>query len=167
MKTKTFFLTMLIFVFLLTCSTGIRAQTSKSILDQFKLMQQLLGTWQRDIGKDTIEVWETQQYGKSFITNVSLIIKGKKSPNYINNYCIDSKEGNIKGFLLTVNGDYSTWIGLFNTEKKCSVDMVQNFKPETVSENYEFLYETTTNMTATGFNKAGTKISESKFTKVK
>ena len=167
MKTKTFLLTTLMFLSLLMCSVGIHAQTAKSNLDQAKLMQQWLGTWEANTGKDTVEVWECRQYGKSFIGTVSRVIKGKKSPSYISNICIDSKEGNIKGFSLSASGDYSTWIGLWTTEKMLNLDAVQNFNPETVYEKYELYYETPTKMTGTVFSTDGTKTRETKFTKVK
>ena len=167
MKTKTFLLTTLMFAFLLTSTTGIHAQTAKSNLDQAKLMQQMLGTWEATVGKDTVEVWETKQYGKSFITKVSRKIKGEKSPYYISNDCFDSKDGNIKGFLLMASGDYNTWIGSWTSEKKLSAGMVQNFKPETVSEKYEFVYETPAKMTFTVFNIDGKKTWETKYIKVK
>ena len=57
-------------------SSGIHAQTAKPNLDQFKLMQQRFGTWEANVDKDTVQVRENQQYGKSFRTNVSLVIKG-------------------------------------------------------------------------------------------
>ena len=166
MKTKAFFLSTTMFVFFLICSTGIQAQTAKSNLDQVKLMQQTLGTWEANVGKDTVEVWETQQYGKSFINNVSRIIKGKKTPFLTENICIDSKEGNIKGFLLFANGEYATWIGLWTTEKKFQADVVQNFKPETVLFKIENVIETPTKMT-TIFSTDGKKTRELKFNKVK
>jgi len=167
MKTKTFFLVTVIVVFILMCSTGIHAQTAKSNLDQSKLMQQWLGTWETILGKDSIEVWECQKYGKSFIGSVSRVLKGKKSPFYIANICIDSKEGNIKGFNLFTSGDCSTWIALWTTEKKLSLEAIKNFKPETVYEKYELFYETPTKMTATTFSTDGTKKGELKFNKVK
>lgn len=43
-----------------------------------------------------------------------------------------------KGFALYVNGKYTTWIGSWTSEKKFSIDVVQNFKPETVSANFFF-----------------------------
>jgi len=167
MKTKAFFLTTMMFVFLLICSTGIQAQTAKSNLDQAKLMRQALGTWEANVGKDSVLVHETQQYGKSFIQNVYYNIKGKKTPYYTDNFCIDSKEGNIKGFVLFANGEYGTWIGLWTTEKKIHVDVVQNFKPETVLFKVENVYETPTKMTFTFFNTDGKKTGELKFNKVK
>ena len=155
------------FVFLLICSTGIQAQTAKSNLDQFKLMQQGLGTWEANVGKDSVQVHETQQYGKSFITTVSYNIKGKKTPLYTNNYCFDSKEGKFKGFALGADGSYGTWIGLWTTEKKFHVDVVQNFKPEIVINKIELVYETPAKMTWTDFKTDGTKTGELKYKKVK
>ncbi len=162
---KTFSLTTIIVVFLLVFSNGIHAQVTTSNLDQIKLMQQAIGTWQGDVGKDTVEVQETQQYGKAFTTTVYLIIKGKKSPFYINNYSFDSKEGNFKGFTLWPNGDYGTWIGLFTTEKKLSVDVVQNFNPKAVNFKIEILYEPPSKTIWTSFNTDGTKTGENIYNK--
>jgi hypothetical protein len=167
MKTKTFFLITLMFVFLLICPTGMHAQTTKSNLDPVKLQQQFLGTWQSNIGKDTVEVMEIQQYGKSIIEYVSLVIKGKKFPSYIGNISIDSKEGNVKGFHLNASGDYVTWIGLWTTEKMFSIDGVQNFNPETVWGKVEVLFESPAKITVTYFNKDGVKTGEFKYNKVK
>ena len=167
MKIKSFFLTTIMFVFLLMCSTGIHAQTARSNLDQFKLMQRTLGTWEAIVGKDSVLVKETQQYGKSFIQKVYFNIKGKRTPYYTDNYCIDSKEGKFKGFALFANGEYGTWIGLWTTEKKLNADIVQNFKPETVLVKVELVYETPAKMTYTNFKPDGTKAGELKFNKVK
>jgi len=164
---KTFGLTTIVGVFLLVFSNGIHAQATTSNLDQIKLMQQALGTWQGDVGKDTVEVHEMQQYGKAFITTVYLIIKGKKSPFYINNYCFDSKEGNFKGFTLWADGDYGTWIGSYTYEKKFSVNVVQNFKPEPVNLKIELLYETPAKMIWTYYNTNGKKTGEDTFNKIK
>jgi hypothetical protein len=167
MKTKTFVLTALMFVFLLIDFTGIHAQTAKPSLDQFKLMQQGLGSWEATVGKDSVLVRETQQYGKSFIQNAYYKIKGKKTPYYTNNFCIDSKEGNIKGFTLYADGRYGTWIALWTTEKKFHADIVQNFKPETVLYKVENVFETPTKMIWTNFNADGTIAGESIYNKVK
>ena len=167
MKTKAFFLTTMMFVFLLICSTGIQAQTAKSNLDQVKLAQQTLGTWEANVGKDSVLVRETRQYGKSYIQTAYYNIKGKKTLYYTNNYCIDSKDGNIKGFVLYADGHYGTWIASWTTEKKFHADIVQNFKPETVLVKVELVYETPTKMTFTSFNTDGKKTGELKFNKVK
>lgn len=167
MKTNTFFLTTLMFAVLLIGSTGIHAQTAKPSLDQFRLMQQGLGTWEANVGKDSVLVKENQQYGKSFIQNSYYIINGKKSPYYTNNFCIDSNEGNIKGFTLYADGRYGTWIALWTSEKKFHADIVQDFKPGTVLYKVDNVFETPTKMIWTNFNADGTKAGESIYNKVK
>lgn len=167
MKTKTFFLTNLMFVFLLTYSARIQAQTTSSSLDQFKLMKQMLGTWQGEVGKDTVEFREHQQYGKSFTSDVSLIIKGTKSPFYRASYTVDSKEGNIKGFILYANGDFLTFIAKWTSDKKFHIDVVQNFKPESLVRKVDYLVDGPSKFMRTTFNSAGIKTAEYKFSKIK
>ena len=167
MKTKAFFLTTMMFVFLLICSTGIQAQTAKSNLDQVKLNKQKLGTWEATADKDTIWVREYQEYGKAYTTNVYYIVKGTKSPYYISNSSFDSKDGKFNGFTRYANGKYTTWIGLWTTEKKFSIDVVQNFKPESISAKNEYVYETPTSLIETRFSATGAKTIERKYKKVK
>jgi len=167
MKTKAFLLSAMMFVFLLICSAGIQAQTAKSNLDQVKLMPQRLGTWEATGDKDTTWVREHKEYGKAYTANVYYIVKGAKTPYYMSNSSFDSKEGKFKGFTLYAGGVYTTWIGLWTTEKKFSLDVVQNFKPETVSAKVEYIYETPTTMTENRFSAAGVKMLERKYKKVK
>jgi hypothetical protein len=158
----------MIAVFFLVCSIGVQAQTAQTQLNQLELMKQFLGTWQANSGKDTVEVWDCQQYGKAFIINVSDVVKGKKTPLYVNNVGFDSRDGKIKGYVLWPNdAAYTTWIGLFNSEKKFSVDIVDNFNPGTVATKFEMVYITPKESTWTQFNKDGVKTSELKFVKVK
>ncbi len=167
MKTKTFFVTTMMFVFLLICPTGIHAQTAKANLDQVKLMLQRLGTWEATVDKDTVVVREHQEYGKGYTANVYYNIKGNKTPYHITNSCYDSKEGKFKGFTLYANGNFTTWIGLWTTEKKFSIDIVQNFNPEKVLSKVDYVYETPTSLIETRFSAAGVKTLERKYKKVK
>jgi hypothetical protein len=164
---KRFFLTTALAGFLLIFSNGIQAQTVTNNLDQLKLMQQYLGTWQANTGKDTVEVWEFQQYGKAFTINVSQIVNGKKTPMEINNLGFDSKEGKFKGYALWYNGGYTTWIGLFSSDKKFSGEMMQDFKSETTFIKFESVSVNLKEWDWTQFNATGTKILEYKFMKVK
>jgi hypothetical protein len=164
---KKIFLTMTSAVFLLICINGLQAQTTQTQLNQLELFKQFLGTWQADVGKDTVEVWDCQEYGKAFIINVYQVIKDQKTPSYINNVGFDSRDGKLKGYVLWRDGAYLTWIGLYNSEKKFSVDIVDNFVPEKVWEKFEMGYINPKERTWTEFNKDGVKISEVKFVKVK
>jgi hypothetical protein len=148
-------------------STGMHAQTAKSNLDQVKLMPQRVGTWEATVDKDTVLVREYQEYGKAYTVNVYYNIKGNKSPYYKSSYTFDSKDGKFKGFTLYANGNFSTWIGLWTTEKKFSTDIVQNFNPEKVLSKVDHVYETPTSMIETRFSSTGVKTLERKYKKVK
>lgn len=167
MKTKTFFLTTLMFVFLLIFPNGIHAQTAKSKLDQVKLMPQRVGTWETTVARDTVLVRDHQEYGKAYTGNVYYIVKGTKSPYYMSSSTFDSKDGKVKGFTLYANGNYSTWIGSWTTEKKFSIDIVQNFNLEKVLSKVEYVYDSPTSMIETRFTAAGVKTLERKYKKVK
>lgn len=164
---KKFCLTTTVAVFLLIFSNGIQAQTVTNNLDQLKLMQQYLGTWQANAGKDTVEVWDFQQYGKAFIINVSQVIKGQNTPLYINNIAYDSKEGKFKGFALMNNGSYGTWTGLFTSEKKFEGNDVVDFNPATAYVKLENIFKNPKEWTFTNFNTDGVKTLEMKFVKIK
>jgi hypothetical protein len=167
MKTKTFFLTTLVFILLLFCSNSTQGQTTKPKLDQIKLMKHFLGTWQRTLGKDTIELWESKLYGTAIITNVSLDIKGKKSPSSIINDGFDDRDGKLKGFSLKPNTDFETWIGEFTSEDHLIGTGLDSFNPDKVLYKFEFVFINPNEFTGTTYNKDGGNKREYKFTKVK
>jgi len=160
---KNICLTTTVAALLLIFSNGVQAQTN---LDQLKAFEQYLGVWQVNVAEDTIEIWEFKQYGKDFVINVNQVIKGQKTPLFISNIGFDSKEGKFKGFMLYHNGDYSTWIGLFTSEKKFSGDVVQDFNPEITWAKFENVFVNPKEWTMTQFNTDGVKTSELKFIKV-
>lgn len=160
-------LTLTIAVSLLTFSNRSLGQTIPAKIDQPKLMQQYIGIWQANIGKDSLEIWDCQQFGKALIINVYHVIKGKKTPLYINNIGFDPIEGNIKGFVLWPNGEYSTWIGLFTSEKKFTGDLVHDYNLENPFIKLENVFENPKEWTWTQTRKDGVKILEYKFKKVK
>jgi hypothetical protein len=164
---KNFCSAAVIAIFLLVCSIGIHAQTTKTQINQLELMKRFIGTWQTNVGKDTVEVWDCQPYGEGFIINVYHIIKGEKNPYYINNVGFDSLDGKLKGFVLWPSGDYITWIASYNAENKFKVDLVVNFNPGAVWTRYEMVYVSPQERTWINYNLAGEKTSELKFTKVK
>lgn len=157
----------MIAVFLLFGSNGLQAQNVTPKLDQLKLAEVFVGTWKQNVSKDTIEVSETQQYGKAFVNNVYLVIDGKKAFSYIEDYGFSTKEGKFKGFILYRSGGYATWIASFTSERKFSGDFVQNFNPETVTAKFEIILEPPTNMTIIVFDTNSVKTGEYKYFKVK
>jgi len=163
---KKFYLTTTIILFLFICSKGILAQTVMKNLDQTALMKKFLGSWHQNVGKDTVEEWNTRQYGKAFEMKVYLIIKGKKSNQRLNNYTFDSETGNFKGYQVYFNGDYDTWIGSFTSEKMFSFEMTRNFSPATTIYKYEMVFESPYLFTLTRFDN-GAKAGDYKFHKAK
>jgi hypothetical protein len=164
---KKFSLKALILVFLLIISYGIQAQNVTTSLDQFKLQQQFIGTWQASIGKDTVEIWECHQNGKAFTTNVYQVIRGQKTPLYNNYYTYSPEEGKTKGFAIWNDGGYVTWIGLFTTDKKSNGSMLVDFNPGTVIGKYETIFKNPNEWTWIYYNKDGIKMPELQFVKIK
>ena len=164
---KKFYLTTSIAAFLLICTYGIQAQTTQSQLNQVELIKKFLGTWQTSIGKDTVEVWESQLFGNAVIITVSQIIKGKKTQNYVNNMSYDSSDGKLKGFVLNANASSTTWIGSFSTEKDFGGTMLTSFQPEKTWGKFAFVFTTPKEWIFTMHNMEGAKTFEYKFTKVK
>jgi hypothetical protein len=154
-------------LFLFFSSNGIYAQNVSSNLDQSKLILQFLGKWQRDVGKDTVEVWDMQLYGKAFTSNVSLLIKGKNYPVRMEHSAYVPEENRFRAFQIYYNGGYLTWIGYFTSEKKFSVNFMENFDQSNILINYELVFETPNKFTMTQFTKDGVKVMEFKYTKVK
>jgi hypothetical protein len=159
-------LSITISIFLLTFLTEVQAQNLTPKLDQLKLMEDLwVGECQLIISKDSLVVSELIQYGKVFVYNAYLVVDGKKYFRFGGSYVFSLKEDNFKGFAFTPNGNYQTWIGSFVTEKKMSMDMVQNFNPEKVLYKEVVEWENPTNYTIAFFDLNGKKTGGSKWTK--
>ena len=164
---KKFCLTTAIVVFLLFCLNGVQAQPVATNLDQLKLMEQFLGTWQMETGKDTFLVAEIQQYGKAFVETVYRTIKEKKTWSSIGSYSYSAKEGKFKIFSLNTSGSYATWIASFTSEKRWNQERVENFNPDKILRKEELVFETPTSLIVTYFNSDGIKTREVRGIKVK
>jgi hypothetical protein len=167
MKTKSFYLTTLMFVFLLFCSNGILAQPTQTKLNQVELAKQLLGTWQANIGKDTVQMWEGKPYGKALISNIYMVIKGIKSDSYLSCIGYDDRDDKLKGYNLMTNADFVTWIGVFTTDKILKIDGLDTYKPEIIWWKAEFDFKTPAEVIIRNFNPEGVKTGEWTFKKVK
>lgn len=153
-------LTAVIFVLLLTITYVIQGQTSQNQLDQVKLMEQFLGNWQQDVGKDTVFVWEFQKFGKAIFANTYNIIKSQKIPFLIACYGFDKELNKFKGYSLSSDGGYGTWIASFTSQSVYHVEAVQNLNPDIIYEKYECVFDNPNQWTMTTFNQNGVKIAE-------
>lgn len=160
------FISIAAILFLFLNPGGIPAQTKLTKLNQLALYKQFTGTWQSEIGADSLELRECREYGLSFVIDVHRIIKGKKIPLYINNVSFDSNEGKFKGFLLYPNGGYFTWIGEFTKNNYFSGKIVFNFMPDVAWSEFHASFINPNEFTCTNFNQEGTQTTEVKFTKI-
>jgi hypothetical protein len=157
-------LTSVVFVFMSFAYNVLMAQN----IDQLKLMEKYIGTWQANKGKDTVEVWDFKPYGsQALIVEIYQTIKGKNTPVSFNSMSYDPRTGKFYGFTLLISGYYGTWIGSFTSETKFNGDMVQNFNPQPVYGRLENTFKNPNEWTWTGYNNEGIKFLELNFVKVK
>lgn len=164
---KTLVSKIVVILFFVCLSDGMQAQTQATALDQQKLISQFLGTWHHNVAKDTIEVWEMDRYGSAFEIKVYNLVKDKKVHIRKDLSSLNTTEGKFYGVQHYYNGNISTWLGAFTSEKKMNVEFVKNFDPAIVYAKYEFVNDSPDTFTMTGFTKDGVKTSEYKFTKVR
>jgi hypothetical protein len=74
---KKFYLTTVIAVLCMIISNGIKAQTTKTKLDQLELIKRCLGVWKGELAKDTIMIMNWTSFGKASEDNYKIITKDK------------------------------------------------------------------------------------------
>jgi len=156
-----------IIVFFSVCFYGIQGQTTQPQLNQQELWKQTIGTWQAETGKDTLEIWDYRLYGEAFIINVDMVIKGKKTPLYMNNMGFNSNQGKFYGFALYPSGSTITWIGSYVSDKKFKGELSAYYNPESVWGKFEFNFDSPTTFNLHFFNMEGNLTNELKFKKIK
>ena len=67
----------MIAVLLLLCISIMQAQTPKVKIDQVEFMQNFIGSWKAEAGKDTIMVFDVIPYGKGSEREFTMSTKGK------------------------------------------------------------------------------------------
>jgi len=146
---KTFYLTIMIVVFLLLCTTGTEAQTTQTQLNQVELMKQFLGTWKCELGKDTNYfkfseiISETKSFGNGGIEGYQKILHkdkilseekfvsgyDKKSDKYINALIRKDKPEISLGLV---------WFTSSNTCERIPFEFISNPEQATPIFIYEF-----------------------------
>ena len=159
-------LTTSIVVFLLLCVNRIQAQNSETNINQIELMKSSMGLWQTLVNTDTVEYWDQRQYGKGFIANAYLVVKGETIPQHINIYSFDPRIGKFKGYIMWQNAGFATWIGSYTTETKYHVDFATDYNPEKIWGSFDMIFTDSTSRNHLHFvnNK---KTHEEVFTKVR
>ncbi|MFN8256922.1 MAG: hypothetical protein U0W24_14600 [Bacteroidales bacterium] len=154
--------TLTISVLFMLCAKGLQAQT----LDQTALMKQFLGKWQSSVMNDTAEVWDFQQSGNTFTSDVNFLVKGKKTPFRKGSAIYSPEMVKFKGTELMANGSKDTWLGSFISDKKFSIDFVQDFNPQVVFWKLDIVFDSPSSFTMTGYSKDGVKAWDRKYTRL-
>jgi len=143
------------------------AQTKQEQPDALAKMAQFVGVWQAAMSKDTIEQWECQPYGKGLTIHVTYIVKGQKTPVYFNTMGIDARDGKVKGYALWPNGDYTTWISVFDPSNKFLGEAMDTYTPGTTWGKFEMAILNPKEWTWKMWDMKGTLTGDLKFTKTK
>lgn len=133
-------------------SFALHAQSSGADLDQVELMKQMLGTWETEMGVDTILVWETIPFGIGF----EFIWTWKANGNPYNTAKgftgFTWKKGKINTYTLYENGMISRDLGKFVSEKKLTMERF-NADHSNVYYKYEINFPEPDKIIATGISK--------------
>lgn len=137
-------LSAMLVVFLLFFTNGIQAQTTQTKLNQVELMKQFIGTWKKEIGKDTTVIFivkslknngleiksKTISKGKIIYEGKSLQGYDKKSDKYID-------VGNGEDYPPAISF-YSIW---FSSKNICELSYdvgLSNPEEVTIKSKFEF-----------------------------
>lgn len=88
---KISFRTLLICLFILFNMNRLQAQTSERKLDQVKLMQQFIGTWEGEFGDSSVFVCENKQFATGIISNSHITTNGEIVESVAQLYGYDKK----------------------------------------------------------------------------
>ena len=145
---------------------NIQALTTAPQLNQKELIKQLFGKWQAPSGKDSLELWDWQPYGKSYKCEIQQVIKGQNKPWQINTSYFDSKTSKFFGAAVSPNGWAWGWNGAFVTEKKLVIDVYNLKEPSVITTKIEFVFNTNDSFTGTYTPTSG-KVSILNFSRIK
>ncbi len=108
----------LIEVFLLLAIMRTSAQDLPSKPDQLKLLKQFEGTWNCEIGKDTLAQWEMIPWGTGFEARLKYIYMGKTIKEGRGLYGYDSALDKIVEAGITKGKDIGVYVMWFISDRK-------------------------------------------------
>jgi hypothetical protein len=107
---KKFCFTAIIAVFLLVCLNEVQAQTTQTELNQVDCINQLIGSWKCEYGKDTTVYSDYNTYGTGVDVIMKYLSKGKTFMEKRINWAYDKTLNRIIGLYQTKGGDIvSLW----------------------------------------------------------
>ena len=126
-------------VFLLFLFNGVQAQTQQTKVDPVECINQLIGSWKVELGKDTTVYSDFTNYGTGLDVNIKFVSKGKTFMERRINWAYDKTLNRLIGLTQTKGGDVVTlsaveWI---SKNKYFLVDYKDISNPEKASTKIE------------------------------
>ena len=136
---KNICLTFTITVFLLFLLNGVQAQTTQTKLNQVELINQIVGSWKYEYGKDTTGYADFTTYGTGIDATIKSVSKGKTIRERRINWAYDKTLNRFIGLDQTKGGDVvslsaAEWI---SKNKYFVVDYQDISNPEEASTKIE------------------------------
>jgi hypothetical protein len=121
---------LLCFTLLSFLSLNLFSQSAQDELDQVKLAQQLLGTWEAKTGVDTIILWTvTPAYGKGLTQKLEWKAGGKVYSEAISVIGFSDDSRTIFMTWVWGGGDMTIDVGRFVSEKKLVMERIRQSSP--------------------------------------
>jgi hypothetical protein len=115
-----YFIAMMIGLYTSVIVKPIQAQTTQNKLLQVELMKQFLGTWQAQMGKDTIQVDEFTAFGSGIVGTIKTITNGKVISTFKELWGYDPKNDKIIFAMLSESSpEISLWAYWFTSKSTC------------------------------------------------
>lgn len=102
----------------LNCFLFSQSQNTQTTLNQARLMKQLEGNWNCEIGIDTSAFWDMEPYGSGYAASLKYITKGKIVKEGKGLYGYDKKIDKIVEAGITKGMDIGVYVMWFITESK-------------------------------------------------
>ena len=110
------FLTVSGIILCLNCFSYAQSQNPHSTLDQARLMKQLEGNWNCEIGIDTSAYWDMEPYGSGYVAGLKYITKGKIVKEGKGLYGYDKEIDKIVEAGITIGKDIGVYVMWFITD---------------------------------------------------
>jgi hypothetical protein len=140
---KTLFSTaMLLILFLIVCTNGVKAQTTQNKLNQVELMKQFLGSWKCNASKDSVETWVVKPFGKGYELHATGVSNDKTYFELKDLWGFNSKSETWMIFTLQSEGSYETYYGNFISNNELVWEGFDISNPEKITGRFGAFFNT-------------------------
>jgi hypothetical protein len=140
-------------VFIMILSGYAQSQNPKILLNQAELLKQFEGTWNCEIGKDTIAIWEMIPYGYGFDARLKYVTNGKTVREGKGLYGYDKNLDKIVEAGITKGKDIGVYVMWFVSETKWILIQYNDLSnPEKALFRMEGEFKSPDNLVETNFD---------------